>query len=69
MKLHTKYQVMQEYYRESDGELMTDGYPIVYDTEEEAQECLKRLMSGSPKEIGGWVEPEAVLYVTDIQCA
>lgn len=67
-KLQLKYQVQQEYYRE-DGTWITDQYPVVYDTEAEAEACKKRIAGASPREFGGWMQPDACLSVTTCYCA
>lgn len=62
-RLQERWQVIQEYYRE-DGSWMTEPYPVVYDTEDEAEACRDRISKGDPREFGGWVQPDAILSTT-----
>lgn len=61
-----RFMVQQEYYRE-DGNWMTDDYPVIYETEQEAEACKERIANADPREFGGWLQPEALLLVCPIE--
>jgi uncharacterized protein YfcZ (UPF0381/DUF406 family) len=61
-----RWQVMKDYYR--DGDNLTDEFPILYGTKEEAEAMMANLEKGSDK---SWYDPSdietsAFLYVDSI---
>lgn len=67
-KEQIRWQVQQEYYNEA-GEWIIDPYPVVYGTEADAEACKERIATADPRECGDWLQPDAVLYVTDCICS